>query len=286
MTQQGHIQWAEKEHKPVGRFEQLAQTVDRRANPGDGFEPKWGDPAEQYGLVDNFVDGVLAAADREELQPSGGGDAYTRAELQQSFDALSLALNSANDETKAQRVHDALAGFPRAEGVRSGIKTLVQGENTSGVFADYLTDSIAARKMERGEQARPADQLRKVGDSTAHAAGLENPGMITGIPDEIMQPKQTIAEMMGDSPRTEQEPMSIDEQIDKLTEGMSEDQVDALYRYARHKAAKRDSQRAGDGHGSMISGQYMGEAYKAMSPDTKTIADRMASLYDRKWTNL
>lgn len=276
--------WAEKPVKPLGRFEQLANIADRRANPAEGIEPKWSDPNEQLGMMHNFVDGVLAAADRGELASSQGVP-YSREQIQRSFDDLSEALNSSNDEGKAQRVADALMGFPRAEGVRSGVRTLMHGENTSGVLADYLTDSMTARKMEQAKNPRRSSEaIRKVGDSTARAAGLESPALITGVPNAIMQPKPSIAEMMGDTPRTEQEPMSIDEQIDAMTSGLPEDQVDALFRYARNKALKREAQDSGDNQASILAEQQKGQAYRTMSPDTKAIADRLAGLYARKWS--
>lgn len=65
-----------------------------------------------------------------------------------------------------------------------------------------------------------------------------------------------------------------EEIIHSLTADLSADDVSALFRYSLYLSEKARAQKAGDGHGSMLQGQYAGEELRKMSQQARDVASR------------
>lgn len=71
------------------------------------------------------------------------------------------------------------------------------------------------------------------------------------------------------------------ELMDKLTEGMSEEDKSALMSYAYAREDKASAQKNGDGEASTSAGYDMGSAIKLMSAVANDLKSRFADYYDR-----
>lgn len=71
------------------------------------------------------------------------------------------------------------------------------------------------------------------------------------------------------------------ELMDKLTEGMSEEDKSALMSYAYAREDKASAQKNGDGEASTSAGYDMGSAIKLMSALANDLKSRFADYYDR-----
>ena len=77
------------------------------------------------------------------------------------------------------------------------------------------------------------------------------------------------------------EVLSVQDHLNKLTEGLSEADIQHLQRFARHTADKSAAQKAKDGGGSTTYGQYAGQEYRAMSSSAQNISSRYAAMWAR-----
>jgi len=100
--------------------------------------------------------------------------------MQNAFDDLSDALSlPSGDIDRPQRIQDAIRAFPRSEGVRTGVKGMIESEGMSGVFADFLRDDITARKLDknrgRAEFAPDTNVVIKTGHEALVVSGIKSP---------------------------------------------------------------------------------------------------------------
>ncbi len=82
----------------------------------------------------------------------------------------------------------------------------------------------------------------------------------------------------GTETRAELTPVEL---MEKLTDGMSEQDKDALRNYAYGREDKHIAQNNGNGQASTEAGYAMGDAIKRMSPAANTIKNQFANYYER-----
>jgi hypothetical protein len=79
--------------------------------------------------------------------------------------------------------------------------------------------------------------------------------------------------------------LSPQDYIDKITDGLSEEDKTNLWRFASARSSKTEAQRSGNGDESIRSGQDMGTALQALSPQARELASRAADAYQRLWAD-
>ncbi len=137
-----------------------------------------------------------------------------------------------------------------------------------------IPESSSIQAPEKGEsEPIPDDKLDRDMGRVAAANLVEKPGSnVSGF-------EEAPVEVGVSQPETRQP--TPQEFMDKLTEGMSEEDKRALMDYSYSSVSKRIAQENGNGNASMQAGYDMGDAIKSMSPMATGIKDQFARLYDR-----
>lgn len=158
-----------------------------------------------------------------------------------------------------------------SEGV-GGAEVAPLTETQEDMADEAIEDAVGLKNPEDSidENARmySADEIRAAREAALRLADEQPP-----LTQESLQTM-----MSGEAPAPKAE---SSDPLGELTQGLSQDDRMELRSYADAQIGKREAQKAGDGDRSIIEGQYMGQAYKAMSPAAKAIVNQYVALYER-----
>ncbi|MFZ1250716.1 MAG: hypothetical protein WAR37_04700 [Candidatus Microsaccharimonas sp.] len=109
-----------------------------------------------------------------------------------------------------------------------------------------------------------------------------------GVIEPVDEARRISSVMIGEIPKSpsQQEPeahkekLTAAEYLEKLTDGLSENDLSALRSYAEAAAFKREAQKDGRGDDSTYWGQVQGQSFKGLSSQAKTIAQQYAHAYN------
>ncbi|HTK39561.1 MAG TPA: hypothetical protein VL362_01720 [Patescibacteria group bacterium] len=164
---------------------------------------------------------------------------------------------------------------------RPGKYRVKVGVNEAG--EDLIRD-LSPAELDDEHQASLAETLgtderprvtRAIGAEAFQAASIverDEDGLIV-MPESIRNPVVPATEAAPQPKTQEQRVHELNERVDTLTANLSPEDVQRLYRYSLYKDDKAEAQRSGDGYASEQSGQYMGQEYRAMSPEAQQVAD-------------
>lgn len=167
-------------------------------------------------------------------------------------------------------------------GIYEGLSQTYPGYYDVAVDNGARGKALTAEQLSDAYQARLAEQLTakplrsELGEAAVHASVF-----IDRIPEGLKVSPEALptAEVQ---PTREDRIEALSAQIDELTQGLSDDEKNSLFRHMTYKDDKIDAQRRGDGAASTLHGEYMGQEERAMSPR----AQRVAGEYYQLMTNL
>ncbi len=275
MSERETSPWAAPAERPSVSYEQrLQDSYGDLENPDDIDDMKMIIDSEKVGLAQSAELPEVAVEQQTDFQVG---------------ESVNVRRSSGEVEAGWSVVESNASRTSSSGDIITGVKVEKKLSKTEVMTKFISADALREVNAEREPINR--DEIQEdIAEEALEAVGVQDPSSQESeiqedarlfSSDELRAMREAAQRTVGESEqgdlRPEDEHLSA---LDRLKQGLSEDDVHYLESYARYQQDKRDAQQAGDNRGSRDAQEGMGWHYRRMSDAAKDIRNQFAYLYN------